>query len=137
LSISSSGTHKSRFHHAAIGQTSDNADVSRRTLICAAGAQTLLVGALSIALVIPLGTAFFKHWGWIIGPAAWIVCALGTAAILRLPRRRTLVGAVLAGIPSAVAVLVGAHTLGEIAAIVLFAVWCAWRAPLPIAALNA
>ncbi len=111
--------------------------MSRRILICVAATQTVLVGALSIALVIPLGSAFFKHWGWVIGPGAWIVCALGTAVILRLPRWRTLVGALLAGIPSAVAVLVGEHTLGEVAAIALFAVWCAWRAPLPIAALNA
>lgn len=120
-----------------VGQTSDNGDVSRRILICAAAAQTLLVGALSVALVIPLGSAFFTHWGWIIGPVAWMVCAFGTAVILRLPRRRTLVGALLAGIPSAIAVLLGEHTLGEVAAIALFAVWCAWRAPLPIAALNA
>jgi hypothetical protein len=111
--------------------------VSRRTLICAAVAQTVLVAALSVALVIPLGSAFFKHWGWLIGPAAWLVCAYGTAAILRLPRLRTLAGAVLCGIPSAIAVLAGEHTVGEVAAIVLFAIWCAWRRPLPIAALNA
>jgi hypothetical protein len=111
--------------------------VRGRTLICAAAAQTLLVGLLSIALVIPLGSAFFKHWGWLIGPAAWIACATGTALILRLPLRRTLVGAVLAGIPSAIAVLAGEHTLGEVAAIVLFAGWCAWRSPVPTATVNA
>jgi hypothetical protein len=111
--------------------------VSRRTLICAAAVQTLLVGALSVALVIPLGSTFFKHWGWIIGPLAWLVCAFATAVIVRLPRRRTLAGALLAGIPSGIAVLAGEHTLGEIVAIVLFAVWCAWRAPLPMAALDA
>jgi hypothetical protein len=120
-----------------MSQTGDNAPVSRRVLICAAAVQTLLVGVLSIVLVIPLGSAFFKHWGWIIGPAAWMLCALGTALILRLPRRRTLLGALLAGIPSAIAVVAGEHTLGEVAAIVLFAFWCAWRAPLPAAALNA
>ncbi|HEX2703300.1 MAG TPA: hypothetical protein VHM72_07710 [Solirubrobacteraceae bacterium] len=111
--------------------------MSRRTLIWAAAAQTVLVGTLSVALVIPLGSGFFKHWGWIIGPVAWLVCALGTALIVRLPRRRTLAGALLAGIPSGIAVLAGEHTLGEIVAIVLFAVWCAWRTPLPIAALDA
>lgn len=111
--------------------------VSRRTLICAAAAQTVLVGVLSTALVIPLGSTFFTHWGWLIGPVAWMLCAFGTALLLRLPRLRTLVGALLAGIPSAAAVLAGEHTLGEVVAIVLFAFWCAWRAPLPIAALNA
>jgi TctA family transporter len=118
-------------------KTGDNALVSRRTLICAAAVQTLLVAVLSVALALPLGSAFFKHWGWIVGPVAWMVCSLGTAMILRLPRRRTLIGALLAGVPSAAAVLAGQHTIGEIAAIALFAIWCAWRAPLPIAALNA
>lgn len=111
--------------------------MSRRTLIYAAAVQTGLVAVLSIALVIPLGSAFFKHWGWIIGPAAWIVCALGTALILRLPRRRTLIGSLLAGIPSAIAVVVGLHTLGEVVAIVLFALWCAWTAPAPVALRSA
>jgi hypothetical protein len=111
--------------------------VSRRTLIYSAAAQTFLVGALSVALVIPLGSGFFKHWGWIIGPVAWLVCALGTALIVRLPYRRTLVGALLAGIPSGIAVLAGEHTLGEIVAIALFALWCAWPAPVPMAALDA
>lgn len=111
--------------------------MSRRILVLAAIAQTVLVGALSVALVVPLGSAFFTHWGWLIGPGAWLLCALGTALLLRLPRLRTLTGAVLAGIPSAVAVVAGEHTVGEVAAIALFACWCAWRAPLPIAALNA
>ncbi len=106
-------------------------------MILAAIAQTVLVGVLSVALVIPLGSAFFNHWGWLIGPAAWLLCAFGTAVLLRLPRLRTLTGALLAGIPSAIAVLAGAHTAGEIVAIALFACWCGWRAPLPIAALNA
>jgi hypothetical protein len=111
--------------------------VSRRILVLAAVVQTLFVGALSVALVIPLGSAFFKHWGWLLGPGAWLLCAFGTALLLGLPRLRTLTGAVLAGIPSAIAVVAGEHTVGEVAAIVLFACWCAWRAPLPIAALNA
>jgi len=111
--------------------------VSRRTIVLAAASQTVLVGVLSVALVVPLGSAFFKHWGWLIGPAAWLLCAYGTALILRLPGRRTVAGALLTGVPSAIAVLAGAHTLGEVVAIALFALWCGWRAPLPIAALNA
>ena len=125
------------FRHAPPEQSGDNVLVSRRTLICAAAAQTVLVGALSLALVIPLGSGFFKHWGWIVGPLAWLVCALGTALIVRLPYTRTLIGALLAGIPSGIAVLAGEHTLGEIVAIALFALWCAWRTPLPMAALDA
>jgi hypothetical protein len=102
--------------------------VNRRILVLAAAVQTLLVGALSVVLAVGLGKAFFNHWGWLVGPPAWIVCALGTALILRLAVWRTLAGAVLCGIPSAVAVLAGQHTVGEVAAIVLFACWCGWRA---------
>ncbi len=35
-----------------------------------------------------------------------------------------LLGAVLAGIPSAVATVIGAHWLGALIAIVCFALWC-------------
>jgi hypothetical protein len=136
LSGSTRATLGARFRHAPPDQSRDNALVSRRTLIVSAAVQTLLVGALSVVLVVPLGTGFFKHWGWAIGPAAWLICALGTALIVRLPYRRTLVGALLAGIPSGIAVLAGQHTLGEIVAIALFAVWCAWPAPAPMAAVD-
>jgi hypothetical protein len=102
--------------------------MSRSILLRTALVQTLLVGALSVALVVPLGDTFFKHWGWLIGPVAWIACAFGSSLILRLPRRRTLIGAVVAGIPSVIFVIVGLHTLGDVVAIAVFACWCAWRA---------
>jgi hypothetical protein len=103
--------------------------MSRSILLRTAVVQTLLVGVLSVALAVPLGDAFFKHWGWLIGPIAWIACAFGTSVILRLPRRRTLIGAVVAGIPSVICVIVGLHTVGDVVAIAVLACWCAWRAP--------
>jgi len=36
----------------------------------------------------------------------------------------TLLGAVLAGLPSLLAVIVGLHWLGALVAVVLFALWC-------------
>jgi hypothetical protein len=51
--------------------------------------------------------------------------------VLGLPRRRTLAGAVLAGLPSIAAVAAGLHWLGDLVAIALFALWCAWTAPTP------
>ena len=100
--------------------------MNRSILIRSAILQTLLVGVLSAVLAVALGGAFFTHWGWIVGPAAWIACALATARVLALARRRTLVGAVLAGLPSIVAVAVGLHWLGDLVASALFALWCAW-----------
>lgn len=104
-----------------------------RILVRSAVLQTVLVGVLSAVLALALGSRFFTHWGWLVGPAAWLACSAATAAALSLPRRRTLVGAVLAGLPSIVAVAAGLHWLGDVVAIVLFALWCAW-APRPGAA---
>jgi hypothetical protein len=99
------------------------------TLWRAALLQLILVSALSILLVLILPHSFFDDWGWLSGPAAWLVCAALTARALNLDVRRVLLGAVLAGIPSAIAVLVGVHWLGVATAIAVFAAWCAWLAP--------
>jgi hypothetical protein len=102
-----------------------NPGMDRSVLWRAAAVQTLSVAVLSVALALVLPHAFFEDWGWLAGPAAWIACALVTAAAVRLPARRVLVGAVLAGLPSVVAVVLGVHWLGAAIAIVLFALWCA------------
>lgn len=82
----------------------------------------LLAGALGAAL--PRG--FFEDWGWIAGPASWMLCAAITSWFVRLPVRLVLVGAALAGLPSLIAVLVGLHWAGALLAIALFGLWCAW-----------
>jgi len=109
--------------------------MSRSILWRSAALQTLFVGVLSGVLAVALGSRFFTHWGWLVGPAAWMLCALATARLLRLPVARTLLGAVLAGLPSIAAVAAGLHAVGDIVAIVLFALWCA-NAPLRRAALG-
>ena len=126
--------HATRAAATPPAQTSDNAGMNRSFLVRSALLQTLLVGVLSTALAIALGTRFFTHWGWIVGPAAWIACSLATARVLSLATRRTLLGAILAGLPSIVAVAVGLHWLGDVLAIALFAIWCGWAQPLPGAA---
>jgi hypothetical protein len=95
------------------------------TLWRAALLQLAAVALLSIALGLALPHSFFEDWGWIAGPAAWMLCAALTARVLRLPPGPTLVGAALAGLPSVLAVLVGAHWAGAVAAVALFALWCA------------
>jgi hypothetical protein len=91
----------------------------RAALIQAAGVLVLAVG---LALALP--HSFFEDWGWLTGPAAWMLAALVTALTLHLPPVRTLGGAALVGIPSALATLTGLHWLGAALAIVLFALWC-------------
>ena len=87
------------------------------------------VAIVSIALAIALPRSFFEDWGWVAGPSAWILCALFTASALALPRGRALLGAVLAGLPSLIAVAIGVHWLGAVLAIALFALWCARLRP--------
>ena len=93
----------------------------------AALVQAVGVAVLSVALAIALPHSFFEDWGWIAGPGAWMVCALVTALVLRLPVGLTLAGAALAGLPSLLAVVLGVHWLGAVVAIALFAAWCASR----------
>ena len=110
--------------------------MSRSILLRVAALQTALVAVLSIGLVLAVGTAFFKHWGIVVGPVAWLLCSLATALILNLAPRRALLGAVLAGLPSLTLVLVGQHAVGDVVAIIAFASWCAWRPSLRGAALE-
>jgi hypothetical protein len=99
--------------------------MDRTVLWRAAAVQGLSVAVLSVALAIALPRSFFVDWGWLAGPAAWLACALITAAVLRLPPGPTLVGAALAGLPSLLAVVLGVHWLGAVFAVALFAAWCA------------
>lgn len=93
----------------------------------AALVQLLAVAILSRVLGFLFSDDFFEDWGWVTGPLAWILCAAFTARVLALPVRPTLTGAVLAGIPSLLAVAVGLHWAGALLAIGLFALWCAWQ----------
>jgi hypothetical protein len=88
--------------------------------------QLVAVGVLFAILAILLPKSFFESWGWIAGPVAWMLCATLTARVLHLPLGSTLLGAVLAGIPDAICVLIGLHNIGDVIAIILFALWCGW-----------
>ena len=95
------------------------------TLWRAAVLQLIAVAVLSIVLASILPHDFFVDWGWIAGPTAWMLCAAFTARVLGLPLVPTLIGAVLAGLPSVVAVVLDLHWAGAVLAVGLFALWCA------------
>jgi hypothetical protein len=92
----------------------------------AASTQFLAVLLLAGALGAALPRSFFEDYGWVAGPASWMLCAAITSWFVRLPVRLVLIGAALAGLPSLLAVLIGAHWIGALIAILLFALWCAW-----------
>ncbi len=96
--------------------------------------QVLAVAVLSTLLAIALPHDFFVDWGWIAGPAAWMLCAAFTARLLDLSLVPALTGAVLAGLPSLVAVVLDLHWEGAAVAVALFALWCGrMAAPQPAA----
>lgn len=94
------------------------------TGVKALAVQAIGVGILGAATGIAFSHAFFEDWGWLIGPVAWMVAATVTSLLLKLPLPATLLGAVLAGIPSAVLTAAGLHWAGAVLAILLFAGWC-------------
>jgi hypothetical protein len=95
------------------------------TLWRAALLQLAAVALVSLALGLALPEDFFEDWGWVTGPAAWMLCAAFTARVLRLPLGAALLGAALAGLPSLLAVVLGVHWAGAVLAVALFALWCA------------
>jgi len=90
----------------------------------AALVQTVSVAVLAVLLALALPPSFFRDWGWLAGPAAWGLCALLTARVLRLRWPGVLTGAALAGLPALAGVLAGVHWLGTALGIVVFALWC-------------
>jgi hypothetical protein len=100
--------------------------MSLPTVWRAASIQLLAVLLLAGALGAALPRSFFEDWGWIAGPASWMLCAAVTTWFVRLPLRLVLLGAALAGLPSLLAVLIGQHWAGALLAVVLFGLWCGW-----------
>lgn len=94
------------------------------TLWRSAVVQLVAVAVIFIVLALALPKSFFEDWGWLTGPLAWFACAALTARVLALPLGPTLLGAAVAGIPSLLAVLVGAHAVGMVLAVACFALWC-------------
>ena len=94
--------------------------------------QVVAIVVLSLLLGLLLPHSFFEGWGWLVGPLTWMLCAWFTARVVGLPVEPVLVRAALAGIPSALFVLVGLHWLGAAVAVAVFALLCA-RLPRPLA----
>jgi hypothetical protein len=94
--------------------------------------QLIAVAALSIVLAIVFSHGFFEDWGWLVGPLSWLGCAWVTARVVGLAVAPVLVRAAVAGLVSALFVIVGQHWLGALVAIGVFAALCA-RLPRPFA----
>ena len=92
----------------------------------AALAQALLIAAVAVVLAAALPRSFFEDWGWLAGPAAWGLCALGVGAWLRLRVPLVLAGAALSGLLMLPGVFLGAHWIGAPLGLAAFGAWCGW-----------
>lgn len=95
--------------------------------------QAVAVALLSLLLALVLSHGFFENWGWLAGPAAWLLCAWFTAHVVGLPVAPVVTRAVAAGVISFLFVLLGLHWLGAAVAVGVFALLCA-QLPRPQAA---
>jgi hypothetical protein len=90
--------------------------------------QLAAVAVLSLLLGLVFSHGFFVDWGWLVGPAAWLLCAWLTARVVGLEVQPTLLRAVPAGVISLLFVLIGLHWLGALVAVGLFGYLCAREA---------
>ena len=102
-----------------------NAGVSSRLFWRAAAVQVVLVGALFVVLAVALPHHFFKDWGLLVGPIAWIACSFGSGAILKLPLPLTALSAAAGGVAAALVGLAVSHFVSLPVAIGVFAASCA------------
>ena len=87
--------------------------------------QALLVGVLfAILAALPLPEDFFREFGFITGPLAWILCSAGTARILSLPLGFVAFGALAGGVAGVIVLLVAGHLPGMVAALLVFSASC-------------
>jgi hypothetical protein len=103
--------------------------VNAGLFVRAAALQTLLVGVLFAVLAITVPHSFFDDWGALVGPLAWIGCALGTGRLLAIPLGRLALAAAAGG---AAAGLIGAaleHFVSLPVAVLVFGAVCAARGP--------
>jgi hypothetical protein len=103
----------------------ENAGVRFEAFWRVAVVQLAAVAVLSLLLALVFSHGFFESWGWLVGPAAWLGCAWVTARVVGLEPVSTLARALLAGLVSVLAVIVGLHWLGLLVAVGLFAYLCA------------
>jgi hypothetical protein len=75
-------------------------------------------------LALTLDKSFFEDWGWLTGPATWLLASLVTARILSMPIGYVLFSALAGGVAGAIVFLVASHWAGMAAALLVFAASC-------------
>jgi hypothetical protein len=99
--------------------------VDRRTFWTALISQAIVVAGLSgILVALPIDDDFFEDWGWLTGPAAWIVASVVTARVIAQPLSAVLFSALAGGVAGTLVFLVTSHWPGVVAGLLVFAASC-------------
>jgi hypothetical protein len=94
--------------------------------------QAILVGGLfAILVALPLPEHFFKDFGFLTGPLAWIVCSIGTGRILKLPLGFVAFAALAGGVAGLIVLIAASHYAGMVAALLVFSASCGSYEPEP------
>jgi hypothetical protein len=86
----------------------------------ACAAQALVVGAAFVVLALLLPRSFFRDYGAVAGPLAWLGCSLVSGRLLRIGIAQALAAAVASGAIGAAANVVIGHTGGMVAGVLAF-----------------
>jgi hypothetical protein len=86
--------------------------------------QAAVLAVPFVGLALLLDRSFFEDWGWLTGPAAWIVASAVTGRILSIPLGYVLFSALAGGVAGTVVLLAASHWAGMAAALLVFAASC-------------
>ena len=98
-----------------------------RVFLRAAGLQAALVAALFLILAALFPRSFFRDYGALTGPIAWMACAVVCGRLLGLSAPRVLVAAAAAGAVAALTGTLLGHLAGLVVAVLAFGAACAAR----------
>jgi hypothetical protein len=99
-----------------------------RAFLQAVGVLTVAIAAaFAILLALPLPRGFFREWGLVTGPLAWILCSLLTSRLLGLSASRALAATVLSGVAAAVVGVALDHSVGIVGGLAVFGAVVATR----------
>ncbi len=86
--------------------------------------QAAVLAVPFVILALALDRSFFEDWGWLTGPAIWLLAGVVTARILSMPIGYVLFSAVAGGVAGAIVFLVASHAAGMVAGLLVFAASC-------------
>jgi hypothetical protein len=98
--------------------------VNARLFWTSLAVQAAVLAVPFVILALTLDQSFFEDWGWLTGPAVWLLCSVATARILSLPLGYVLFSAVAGGVAGAIVFLLASHAAGMAAGLLVFAASC-------------